>query len=50
MEKKIFAGSFKEQARPMEKRKTLLGVPLPWTENNRLVASSKLNQFLRNEN
>jgi hypothetical protein len=34
---------FKEQARPMEK--ALLSVPLHGRETNRLVASSKLNQF-----
>jgi hypothetical protein len=32
------------------KRKALLSVPLYGRETNRLVASSKLNQFLKNEN
>lgn len=41
---------FKEQARPMEKGKRYLVFLYIDNKTNRLVASSKLNQFLKNEN
>ena len=49
MEKDILV-PFKEQARPMEKGKRYLVYLYLDKRTNRLVASSKLNQFLDNEN
>ncbi|MGZ9675971.1 CvfB family protein [Flavobacterium sp. GNP001] len=49
MEKDILV-PFKEQARPMEKGKRYLVYLYLDEKTNRLVASSKLNQFLKNEN
>ncbi|MBC5862914.1 CvfB family protein [Flavobacterium turcicum] len=49
MEKDILV-PFKEQARPMEKGKRYLVYLYLDQKTNRLVASSKLNQFLKNEN
>jgi hypothetical protein len=49
MEKDILV-PFKEQARPMEKGKRYLVYLYMDKKTNRLVASSKLNQFLNNEN
>ena len=49
MEKDILV-PFKEQARPMEKGKRYLVHLYMDEKTNRLVASSKLNQFLSNEN
>jgi len=49
MEKDILV-PFKEQARPMEKGKRYLVYLYMDEKTNRLVASSKLNQFLSNEN
>jgi uncharacterized protein len=49
MEKDILV-PFKEQARPMEKGKRYLVFLYMDERTNRLVASSKLNQFLKNEN
>lgn len=48
MEKDILV-PFKEQARPMEKGKRYLVYLYLDEKTNRLVASSKLNQFLKNE-
>jgi predicted RNA-binding protein (virulence factor B family) len=49
MEKDILV-PFKEQARPMEKSKRYLVYLYMDEKTNRLVASSKTNQFLKNEN
>ena len=49
MEKDILV-PFKEQARPMEKGKRYLVYLYKDEKTNRLVASSKTNQFLSNEN
>lgn len=49
MEKDILV-PFKEQARPMEKGKRYLVYLYKDEKTNRLVASSKTNQFLNNEN
>lgn len=49
LEKDIFV-PFKEQARPMEKGKRYLVFAYIDEKTNRLVASSKTNQFLNNEN
>ena len=49
MEKDILV-PFKEQARPMEKGKRYLVYLYMDEKTNRLVASSKTNQFLKNEN
>ena len=49
MEKDILV-PFKEQARPMEKGKRYLVYLYIDEKTNRLVASSKTNQFLKNEN
>ena len=49
MEKDILV-PFKEQARPMEKGKRYLVYLYKDEKSNRLVASSKTNQFLSNEN
>lgn len=49
MEKDLFV-PFKEQARPMEKGKRYLVYMYIDAKTNRLVASSKTNQFLDNEN
>ena len=49
MEKDILV-PFKEQARPMEKGKRYLVYLYLDEKTNRLVASSKTNQFLKNEN
>lgn len=48
MEKDLFV-PFKEQARPMEQGKRYLVYMYMDEKTNRLVASSKLNQFLKNE-
>ncbi len=49
MEKDLFV-PFKEQARPMEQGKRYLVYMYLDPKSNRLVASSKTNQFLNNEN
>jgi predicted RNA-binding protein (virulence factor B family) len=49
LEKDIFV-PFKEQARPMEKGKRYLVYAYMDEKTNRIVASSKTNQFLNNEN
>lgn len=49
LEKDLFV-PFREQARPMEKGKRYLVFMYKDHETNRLAASSKLNQFLNNEN
>ena len=49
LEKDIFV-PFKEQARPMEKGKRYLVYAYIDEKTNRIVASSKTNQFLNNEN
>lgn len=49
LEKDIFV-PFKEQARPMEKGKRYLVFAYIDEKTNRIVASSKTNQFLSNEN
>jgi len=49
MEKDILV-PFKEQARPMEKGKRYLVYLYMDAKTNRLVASSKINQFLNNDN
>lgn len=49
LEKDIFV-PFKEQARPMEKGKRYLVFAYIDQKTNRIVASSKTNQFLNNEN
>lgn len=49
LEKDIFV-PFKEQARPMEKGKRYLVFAYIDEKTNRIVASSKTNQFLNNEN
>jgi predicted RNA-binding protein (virulence factor B family) len=49
LEKDIFV-PFKEQARPMEKGKRYLVFAFMDEKTNRIVASSKTNQFLNNEN
>ncbi len=49
LEKDIFV-PFKEQARPMEKGKRYLVFAYMDEKTNRIVASSKTNQFLNNEN
>lgn len=49
LEKDIFV-PFKEQARPMEKGKRYLVFAYIDKQSNRIVASSKTNQFLKNEN
>lgn len=49
LEKDIFV-PFKEQARPMEKGKRYLVYTYIDEKTNRIVASSKTNQFLSNEN
>lgn len=49
LEKDLFV-PFKEQARPMEKGKRYLVFMYMDEKTNRLVASSKTNQFLSNEN
>jgi len=49
MEKDLFV-PFKEQARPMEQGKRYLVYMYMDEKTNRLVASSKTNQFLNNEN
>ncbi len=49
LEKDLFV-PFKEQARPMEKGKRYLVHLYMDEKTNRLVASSKTNQFLKNEN
>jgi len=49
LEKDLFV-PFKEQARPMEKGKRYLVYMYMDEKTNRLVASSKTNQFLKNDN
>ncbi len=49
LEKDLFV-PFREQARPMEKGKRYLVFMYKDHETNRLAASSKINQFLSNEN